>query len=298
MRITRPQTARRGFNLLEVLVGLSILTAGVLAIAAAFPLIGGAQRDAELLALAAGRAQQKAEEIRRDDARDRSLVGAIETRQEPTDRIQFVDQPRLAYAFNGRSVMYEQSDELRFTFVQSLDGWDTAVGDVVTSHQGNLPGLLWAIQNGPAPFIENGNLRSGQGYIGSAEDAIYVRFQVRAGPGQNRIRVSYNNGGGFSDARARNVPYVFGGMQTVTIPLGDLPGYAGQRITALRVEPFADTPAPTGAVIIFDEIAVGDPRGLPGVARVIVYEVPQGELLDPDALQELDLRALYELRFQ
>jgi prepilin-type N-terminal cleavage/methylation domain-containing protein len=98
-----------GFTLLEVLVGLSILTAGILSIMAIFPLMLRVQTDAEVLAIGASLAQMKAEEIRRDDDRNGSLVGAIRNMSTPSDPITFPREPRLAYSFSGRSLMYSSA---------------------------------------------------------------------------------------------------------------------------------------------------------------------------------------------
>ena len=98
--------ARRGLTLLEVLVALVILTAGLLSLAAVFPRLLQAGRDAELLTSAAALAQQKAEEIRRDDSADRRLVTAIQQLTTPTAPIGFTFEPRLSYSFSGRTVMF------------------------------------------------------------------------------------------------------------------------------------------------------------------------------------------------
>ena len=67
------RTTRHGVSLIELLVALSILLAGLLAMAASFPLIMRSQRDAELLVVGAALAQRKAEEIRlMDSGRRRS----------------------------------------------------------------------------------------------------------------------------------------------------------------------------------------------------------------------------------
>lgn len=97
---------RRAFTLIEVLVGLTIMTAGLLAVAAVFPYTLRAQRDAELLTVAASLAQQKAEEIRRDNDRNGVLITQIRNRPSPTAPIIFPREPRLTYSFSGQSAQY------------------------------------------------------------------------------------------------------------------------------------------------------------------------------------------------
>src|SRR5687767_5793332 len=58
-----------GFTLIEVVVALGILLAGLIAIASIFPATLQAGRQSELLTRAVGLAEQKAEEIRRDNDR-------------------------------------------------------------------------------------------------------------------------------------------------------------------------------------------------------------------------------------
>jgi len=97
---------RRGFSLLEVIVGLSILTAGILAVMTIFPLTLRGQRDAELLTIAAALGQMKVEEIRRDDDRTGRLVSEIRNLTTPSDPIVFPIEPRLSYSFSGRTIRY------------------------------------------------------------------------------------------------------------------------------------------------------------------------------------------------
>ena len=98
--------ARRGFSLLEVLVGLAILTAGILAIAAVFPQTMRAHEDAELLTIAAALAQMKVEEIRRDDDLNGRLRAEIRSLPQPTASIVFINEPRLSYSFSNQSLLY------------------------------------------------------------------------------------------------------------------------------------------------------------------------------------------------
>lgn len=105
LRHTRPARAR-GFSLLEVLVALAILTAGVLAVAAVYPKTLQAGNESQILTEAAALAQMKAEEIRRDNDRAGRLVDAIKSLSNPTDPIQFPREPRLTYSFSNRSLLY------------------------------------------------------------------------------------------------------------------------------------------------------------------------------------------------
>lgn len=97
---------RRGFSLLEVLVALAVLTAGVLAIAAVFPKTLQAGNESLILTQAAALAQMKAEEIRRDNDRGGQLVDSIKNLPNPTDPVQFPREPRLTYSFSNRSLLY------------------------------------------------------------------------------------------------------------------------------------------------------------------------------------------------
>lgn len=96
-----------GFTLIEVLVGLAILVAGILAVAAVFPYTFKAQREAEVLTIGVSLAQMKAEEIRRDDSRDGKLVQAIRQMSEPSAPLVFPHEPRLSYSFCGKSLLYQ-----------------------------------------------------------------------------------------------------------------------------------------------------------------------------------------------
>lgn len=102
-----PHRSRRaGMTLLEVLVGLAILLAGLLALAAVVPTALHAHDKAELLTTAAMLAQAKAEEIRRDDSEDMALQNAIRDLTAPTDPIKFIQEPRLTYSFSGATMIY------------------------------------------------------------------------------------------------------------------------------------------------------------------------------------------------
>lgn len=105
---------RRGLSILEVLVALGILTAGMLSIMAIYPYTLKAQRDSELLSEAAVLAQMKAEEIRRDDTNTGAMVAAIKNLATPSDPIPFPNEPRLTYSYCGDTVMYKDLDPLDY----------------------------------------------------------------------------------------------------------------------------------------------------------------------------------------
>jgi type II secretory pathway pseudopilin PulG len=105
-RIVRRARSRAGISLIEVLVAMAILLAGLTTLVASFPLMLQGSRDAELLTIGAALAQQKAEEIRRDDSTNRRLVTTIQNRATPTDPIVFPQEPRLAYSFSGQTILY------------------------------------------------------------------------------------------------------------------------------------------------------------------------------------------------
>jgi prepilin-type N-terminal cleavage/methylation domain-containing protein len=96
----------RGFSLLEVLVSLTILMVGILAIVFFFSQPLEAARNAEYRTKAALFAQMKAEEIRRDDDTTNTLIRTIEALTVPTTPITFPQDPNLAYQFSGRTILY------------------------------------------------------------------------------------------------------------------------------------------------------------------------------------------------
>lgn len=115
MRLRSVQTDRvvRGFSLLEVLVAIAILLAGMATLVASFPVLVQSGRDTEMLTRAAALAQLKAEEIRRDDSHDKRLVTAIQQLDEPTEPIVFPQDSRLTYSFSGVSLLYREEGDPR-----------------------------------------------------------------------------------------------------------------------------------------------------------------------------------------
>ena len=95
-----------GFTLIEVLVALAIMLAGLIAVVASFPNMLAAQRQAELLTIATALGQSKAEELRRDNDVNNRLILAVRSLTTPTFSLTFPNEPRLAYSFSGTSVLY------------------------------------------------------------------------------------------------------------------------------------------------------------------------------------------------
>lgn len=98
----------RGYSLVEILAAMAIFLVGIVGILNFFPNILEGENEALLVTAATLEAQQKIMEIRRDDASSPagvSLTDAIRARTTPTEPIIFARDPRLAYAFNGLSLL-------------------------------------------------------------------------------------------------------------------------------------------------------------------------------------------------
>jgi len=94
-----------GYSLVEVLVSLAILLAGLLAILNFFPQSFRANADAALRAEASLLAQAKAEEIRRDWSQTAPLITTIRSLSIATPPVVFPEDTRLAYSFSGVSLL-------------------------------------------------------------------------------------------------------------------------------------------------------------------------------------------------
>ncbi len=94
-----------GYSLVEVLVSMAILLAGLLAILNFFPQSFRANADAAIKAKASLFAQTKAEEIRRDWTQADPLINMIRNLTAPTAPIVFPDDTRLTYSFCGVSLI-------------------------------------------------------------------------------------------------------------------------------------------------------------------------------------------------
>lgn len=101
----RKHKTGRGFSMLEVVVSMAILLAGIAAIATFFPMSVRHNQRAVDVSTAAYVAQMKAEEIRRDDSANHRLVREIRQLADPTKPATFPLDSRFAYSFCGRSMM-------------------------------------------------------------------------------------------------------------------------------------------------------------------------------------------------
>ncbi|GAB4321702.1 MAG: hypothetical protein Kow0059_16490 [Candidatus Sumerlaeia bacterium] len=100
----------RGVSLVEVLVGMAILLAGIISILNMFPISLRAGAEAAMLSEAALLAQQKAEEIRRDSDNQRTLINKIRVLTAPSTPIPFPQDDRLTYSFCGVSLLDPKDD--------------------------------------------------------------------------------------------------------------------------------------------------------------------------------------------
>lgn len=103
---------RRGYSLVEVIVAVAIFAIGVIGILQFFPQSLRVSSEAALRGQAALIAQQKAEEIRRDDNQAGDLVEAISFLEEPTDPIPYPFDDRLTYQFHSRPILTDDPPPL------------------------------------------------------------------------------------------------------------------------------------------------------------------------------------------
>jgi len=99
---------RRGFTLVEVLVALAILLAGIIAVVQLFPVSLEASNEAVLKGNATVLAEQKVEELRRDRDRQAQIIQAVRNRNTPTDPVVWPMDERLTYSYSGVSVLFDQ----------------------------------------------------------------------------------------------------------------------------------------------------------------------------------------------
>ena len=109
-RCSSRSARRASFTILEVLVGLAVLTAGILSILAVFPATLRGNQSAELRTLAASLAMMKIEEVRRDNDETNFLIGGIQNLTEPTEPVVFALERRLAYRFSGVTMLHIKID--------------------------------------------------------------------------------------------------------------------------------------------------------------------------------------------
>lgn len=115
MMIHRSPISRRhgrGFTLIEVLVAMVILLAGIIGIVQLFPVSLQANRDAELKGKAVLLAQQKVDELRRDADRLGVLILAISNSDTESPPIVFPDDQRFTYSYVGETQLGPLVDPL------------------------------------------------------------------------------------------------------------------------------------------------------------------------------------------
>ena len=95
---------RRGFTLIEVLVALVILLAGIVGIVQLFPVSLQANADAEIKGTAVLLAQKKVDELRRDADTLDVIMTTIEMRDTETAPVVFPEDDRFTYSYMGESV--------------------------------------------------------------------------------------------------------------------------------------------------------------------------------------------------
>jgi len=101
---------RPAFSLIEVLVSIAVLLTGIVVILSFFPAVLRQNQRSADVSVAAYLAQQKAEEIRRDDTSSGDLVAEIRSLQAPSAPIVFPLNPRFAYQFAGVSLLAPAED--------------------------------------------------------------------------------------------------------------------------------------------------------------------------------------------
>lgn len=99
-----------GFTLLEVVIGMSILTVGLVSLLVSFPHTLKSDEMAELRTLGAAYALLKMEEVRRDNDANDKMIDTLRTLRAPTPPVDFPFDPRLAYSFSSTTVLYENRD--------------------------------------------------------------------------------------------------------------------------------------------------------------------------------------------
>lgn len=101
---------RHGFSLIEVLISIAILTTAIVVILSFLPFsLRQNERSADV-SVAAYLAQQKAEEIRRDDSASRALLAQIRSLTTPTAPLVFPLDAKFSYQFSGVSILEPATD--------------------------------------------------------------------------------------------------------------------------------------------------------------------------------------------
>ncbi len=105
-----PRQRNKGFSLVEALIALAILLAGVIALVRFFPMLFESSSRVVLETRAAMLAQSKAQELLRDDDTSFTLARTIANLSTPTAPMPFPEEPALSYCFSGKSLIYPESD--------------------------------------------------------------------------------------------------------------------------------------------------------------------------------------------
>lgn len=107
----RVKTVRRrgAFSLLELLIALAIMMIAFIPIAGMLSKMLTNTYDNERHTKSVFLAQQKADEIRRDDNLLGNMVSAIKALTMPTVPVVSPVENRFAYCFTGRSILYHSS---------------------------------------------------------------------------------------------------------------------------------------------------------------------------------------------
>ena len=103
--LSAANTAEDGWSLIEVLVSLGVLLAGIVGIALYFPSTMETRAEAGYIAEAIMLANRKAQEARRDNDSAGRLINAIKAQGSPTVPIRFPEQPNLTYQFQNFSAV-------------------------------------------------------------------------------------------------------------------------------------------------------------------------------------------------
>lgn len=113
MNRSYPTPLPKAYSLVEAIVALTILLAGLLVAVRVFPAVLDSSSRAADLTQASLLAQQKAAEIIRDDDTSHSLARAVALRTTPTEPVLWPGDPRFTYSFSGRSLLFPETDPIR-----------------------------------------------------------------------------------------------------------------------------------------------------------------------------------------
>ena len=97
-------SSRRGLTIIEIVVSMAVLLTGIVAIVSFFPRNLHQNQRISDTSVAVYLAQMKAEEIRRDNSGEITLIEEIQAMQAPSPPITFPFEPRFAYSLSGVSL--------------------------------------------------------------------------------------------------------------------------------------------------------------------------------------------------